>query len=182
MGYVDHYMCRLPWWPFINPLVDWLPSKLTKDCWPELAMTETLRTEHDGPQTWLWMIKNINETGLQICPTLHTTGHENWYQGGTSEQQLHRCNLWSGCKSVLKIPCNWWKSKNQTPRHFSPFWNGNLHATGSLYTHCHVSTTKSNVGFVCIHLLRNGKYLTGWCIFYKMQLIHGLTSEIPCSW
>ena len=129
MGYVDHYMCRLPWWPFINPLVDWLPSKLTKDCWPELAMTETLRTEHDGPQTWwLWMIKNINETGLQICPTLNTTGHENWYQGGTSEQQLHRCNLWSGCKSVLKIPCNWWKSKNQTPRHFSPFWNGNLHA------------------------------------------------------
>ena len=163
-------------------------------CWPELALAEALRTEHDGPQWWwLWMIKILVKLDhrpclslLQICPTFNATRHENWYQPGTFEQQLHRCNLWSGCnsrwKSVLKITRNWWKSKDQTPRHFSPFWNANLHATGSLYTQCRVSAAKSNVGFVCIHLLRNGKYLTGWCIFYKIQLIQGLTPEIPYSW
>lgn len=71
--------------------------------------------------------------------------------------------------------------KESNPQTFQSI-HGNLHATGSLYTHCPVSTAKSNVGFVCIHLLHNGKYLTGWCIFCKMQLIHSLTSEIPCSW
>ena len=80
MGYVGHYMCRLPWWPFISPLVDWLPSKLTKGfldqnwLWQKRWGLSMMGHSCNGCEWY----KNISETGPQICPTLTTISLVLW--------------------------------------------------------------------------------------------------------